>query len=57
MPGIRGRNLVSQVNLGAISTMRLPELKEAAKALGLQIDPKAKKAEIVTAIYSADELP
>ena len=30
--------------------MRLPELKEAAKALGLQIDPKAKKAEIVAAI-------
>ncbi len=41
---------MSQVNLGAISTMRLPELKEAAKALGLQIDPKAKKAEIVAAI-------
>lgn len=43
---------MSQINLGAVSTMRLPELREAAKALGLEVDPKAKKADLVAAIRS-----
>ncbi|MDO4887489.1 MAG: transcription termination factor Rho [Actinomycetaceae bacterium] len=43
---------MSQVNLGAISTMRLPELRETAKSLGLEVDPKAKKADLVAAIRS-----
>ncbi len=43
---------MSQINLGAVSTMRLPELREAAKTLGLEVDPKAKKADLVAAIRS-----
>ena len=43
---------MSQINLGAVSTMRLPELREAAAKLGLEVDPKAKKADLVAAIRS-----
>lgn len=43
---------MTQLNLGAISVMRLPELREAAKSLGLDVDPKAKKADLVAAIRS-----
>ena len=35
---------------GAISTMRLPELKELAQGLGIDVDPKARKADLVAAI-------
>ena len=35
---------------GAISTMRLPELKELAQNLGIEVDPKARKADLITAI-------
>ncbi len=35
---------------GAISTMRLPELKELAQSLGIEVDPKARKADLVAQI-------
>lgn len=35
---------------GAISTMRLPELKELAQSLGIKVEPKARKADLVDAI-------
>ena len=35
---------------GAISTMRLPELKELAQGLGIEVDPKARKADLIAAI-------
>ena len=35
---------------GAISTMRLPELKELAQNLGIEVDPKARKADLIAAI-------
>ena len=35
---------------GAISTMRLPELKTLARSLGIEVDPKARKADLVNAI-------
>ena len=35
---------------GAISTMRVPQLRALAEELGLDIDPKAKKADLLAAI-------
>lgn len=35
---------------GAISTMRLPELKDLARSLGIDVQPKARKADLVEAI-------
>lgn len=35
---------------GAISTMRLPELKELAKSLGIEVEPKARKADLIAQI-------
>ena len=37
---------------GAISTMRLPELKALAQTLGIEVDSKARKADLVSAIRS-----
>lgn len=39
-------------NYGAISTMRLPELKELAGRLGIAVQPGMKKADLVKAIRS-----
>ena len=48
---LQGRNLVSESRTsGAISTMRLPELKELAQGLGIEVDPKARKADLIAAI-------
>ena len=41
---------MSETPTGAISTMRLPELKELAQSLGIEVGPKARKADLVEQI-------
>lgn len=42
---------------GAISTMRLPELKELASTLGIEVDSKARKADLIAAIRAEQSQP